>query len=60
MQQYSLTKYEDSNIQPLNICILVLMETMKPTPTLLTSRQTEVYCKLFTALCFKEVLMRAV
>jgi len=60
MQQYGLTKYKDSNIQPLNTCMLVLTETMKPKPALFTSQQTYVYCKLFIALCFHDILVGAV
>jgi hypothetical protein len=57
MQQYGLTKCEDSNIQPLNMCLLVLTETMEPKPTLFTSQQMYVYYKLFIAVCFNEILV---
>ena len=60
MQKYGLTKYGVSNIQPLNIRMLVLTETMKPKSVLFTSQQTYVYCKLFIALCFNETLVSAV
>jgi len=50
MQKYGLTKYEVSNIQPLNMCMLVLTETIKPKPALFTSKQMCAYCKLFIAL----------